>query len=308
MGQYLARKKNARKIRVSDDPAVAFFHHVDQRKANFLAHTSETGDALPGSLVVPPGIYCFCGASYPCDYSGLYRFSKPQRANRQRVVYANDDPINFALSLSLLSIRGNRDDCLSEHKLRDEAGKRLLSLTCGPLSRFCITVLQSYGVSCREVGVHTLEQSNSYNNGHTLVEVWDPGKDSYVLVDVDKKCLYKEHGRHLNLIELVHSYKSGNHPEIVCAANASMVDFTNFVERSSGFNYQFLEMANYSSGVQMHANNSRLSQVPIIYCDNRPYLCSWNADVNDKFMNIYPDAAFLSVEEFVSKFYSRTNR
>ena len=289
--------------RAQDDPVVAT---LTNEKAHAIALNPELdGDAedFPTSLIMAAAHYRFHGHVFDCRAPGVYRLSKPQVENQQRVVLDPESGLNNALYLSLVSIRGNRDDRLPFKKLIRSSTNRLLSMTCGPLASFVSKVCDSIGLKTRIISTHTLEVTNSYDNGHTLLEVWIPDLAKYVVVDVDKKCFFRNKGNLLNAFELCSLVFHEENFSIERFAENIHLDPGGFVDLKTGFNYQFLELSVYCSPNGFEQCFRRLCNVPYFSHPDGKTFCAWNDQVEERVLEMYPDSVILSSSEFSERFY-----
>ena len=260
---------------------------------------------LPSALVMDAGYYRFHEDVFDCRSPGVYRFSKPQVENQQRIVLDPRSDLNNARYFSLVSIRGNRDDRLPFKKLIKFSTNRLLSLTCGPLASFVSKICDSIELKTRIISTHTLEATNSYNNGHTLLEIWAPDLAKYVAVDVDKKCFFKNTKNYLNAFELCSLIF---HQEIFSVEHFGenvRLDSGGFVDPKTGFDYQFLELSVYCSANGFEQTFRRLCNVPYLSHPDGKTFCAWNEQAEKRILEIYPDAIVLSSSEFSERFYGK---
>ena len=183
---------------------------------------------LPPSLIMQSGEYCFFDQPFTCSEPGLYRFVKPQVCNAQHIVLDHENPLNNIIYFSLMALRGNADNFKSFEQLQKQSTKRLLSLTCGPLSTFVHNLADLQNMRTRIVFTHTLQRANSYNNGHALLEAWIPKLSKYIAVDVDKKCVFRKDTELLDVFELCQSIHAGDSLQIETFADLTYLDLVNF--------------------------------------------------------------------------------
>ena len=289
----------------SDDPSVV----VRAGKDGGLepVHPKETGGGkidLPRQLFVKAGTYAFENETYDCSIPGVYRFAKPQVRNAQRIVWDKEEELNNLLFCSLLSVRGNSDDESPFRQLEREAINRLLSLTCGPLARFVEQLVKRHGMRTRIVSTHTLQPRNSYNNGHTLLEYQPTGSSLWVAFDVDKKCIFLDgEGSMLDAFELCREVSEGNPVDAQLLSKAPSLDLANFFERSTGYNYQFLEMNVYGRAGGFRPLIERICNVPYFSLPEGLCFGCWNDESRGIIQSQYPTARIFGAEEFRKKFY-----
>ena len=303
--QYLRRILENRKITQINDSAIVLHQGIQQTVQIHAIGQDIDVCSLPDSLVISPGIYQFFGQSFDCRVPGIYRFSKPQKINLQRLVFDENNAIHSALYFSLISCRGNSDDDLP-HKAEQYACNRLLAMTCGPLVNFTAKQFKKHGMICRPVSTHTLEPMNSYNNGHKLLEVWHPEMRKFVVVDMDKKCYFTDGIDFLNIFELTQKIHKKQSFELIKSTHVSMLDWTGFKDQVTQFNYQFIEYAVYGTKEGIESYLRRICQVPIIQESNTTYVCAWNPEVAEKLNSINCNWTILTEDQFYDKFYQKT--
>lgn len=159
------------------------------------------------------------------EKEGLYRFFDLGGADlRQAYLYQGD---LWALlgNLSRMRVHGWRDmDAPSPQEKIERARRGRLSLTCGPTAQFVAEQARTLGVKCRFVHTLTLDEWNDYDNGHSLLEVFDPAEKRWILYDSDLGCRLRHQGRWLDLGEACRLYREGRLPEAVYPAGKCQMD------------------------------------------------------------------------------------
>ncbi len=82
-------------------------------------------------------------------------------------------------------IHAYEDDKLSYEEAKKAIKHRKLRMTCGYISQFTERYLQENNIPCRFILFLTLDEWNDYNNGHSMVEVYQ--HDRWELWDIDQK-------------------------------------------------------------------------------------------------------------------------
>ena len=259
---------------------------------------------LPEELIIKAGTYAFENEIYDCSIPGIYRFAKPQVRNAQRIVWDEEAGLNNLLFCSLLAIRGNSDDGSTIRELEREAGKRFLSLTCGPLASFVEQLAQGHGIRTRVVSTHTLQPMNSYNNGHTLLEYQPTGSSTWIAFDVDKKCTFQDgKGSMLDAFQLCREVAEGNPVEVKLMSKAPSLDLTKFSEYSNDYSYQFLEMNIYGHEDGFRPLIERICNVPFFSLSKGLCFGCWDDESRNTIKSRYPTAEILGAKDFRKKFY-----
>lgn len=82
-------------------------------------------------------------------------------------------------------IHAYEDDNLSYEEAKKAIKHRKLRMTCGYISQFTERYLKENNIPCRFILFLTLDEWNDYNNGHSMVEVYQ--HDRWELWDIDQK-------------------------------------------------------------------------------------------------------------------------
>ncbi|NRA65321.1 MAG: transglutaminase domain-containing protein [Pseudobacteriovorax sp.] len=212
---------------------------------------SNCQDDLPSEFIVSPGYYKLYMECYHFDEPGLYRFVDADQKATQRLV-GSSDWRDIASAMAWVQTHGARDNALSYDELLELAKGDKLLLTCGNISKFFVSLLRTFGIRSRVVHSLTLDEWNSYDNGHTMLEVMnDDG--TWVLLDVDMNRTFAIAGEEINLLRFSRSISLDN------------VDF-NFIANDTNNNvsyYNPLIERIFGSEKRWY---KRIGQVPII-CD-----------------------------------------
>lgn len=300
---YRDLKVDHSSLRNANDPVLVFRQDLSGVSALAQKNNGEHGTPLPRSIVIQPGRYNFCGVNYDCLTPGVYRFISPQHRNQQHVILDIKDPMSSAILLSFLSVRGNFDNRKLTKELEQISVNRFLSLTCGQNCLFCQIILQDNGIKSRIVHSHTHDALNSYNNGHTLIEVFSPQYERYILVDIDKKCTFIQNKNPISLYEYGLAIYNDHSVDIKFHSPVTMVDLSSFVEKSTAFNYCFTEYSFYSSKAALRECLSRICQVPMMSENGTTFACAWDQEIERKLSKINPAWVILDESDFQKRFY-----
>lgn len=114
--------------------------------------------------------------------------------NSSKVFTYSDDYTNNVLPLlALLAsevVHGDKDDSKDFSTKLQALSYRTLRLSCGHISDLALNILDSLDIPARKVSTLTLEKWNTYDNGHTLIEVFIKDYNKWVLVDLDLKKVF----------------------------------------------------------------------------------------------------------------------
>lgn len=252
---------------------------------------------LPNKLVIEPGLYNFAGNIYNLSEPGCYRFyfygngiaSPPSM--QQRIIF-NGNIEAFLSALSWITAHGYFDNTLKQNELEDKALIRKIILTCGPVAYFAHNFLQKFGIKSRAISVMTLEDWNTYDNGHALLEVYFKDIDRWILYDIDAKAYFSLNGKSLNALEAYHAVKDGNF-DLIPIANTTKLDI-----RDDLF---LLEHLNNTSKIWY----KRIMQILNI---SSYYFCEDTLENRERIKKIDKTSIFINEEEFRQKFYDSNPR
>lgn len=177
----------------------------------------------------------FAGRVYALDRDGLYRFLTLTQSVRNLIVARGNDLLGILGGLSALQVHGYRD----MQKPQDELKAMLptcsfVGITCGTIASLSASILADLGFRTRSVGSMTLDDWNTYDNGHALFEVYCPRAEKWILADVDMGFLFRQDDTYLDAGQLWQALHQGHSFELIPLAN-SLVD--PFFLSPTGFNY-----------------------------------------------------------------------
>jgi hypothetical protein len=161
-----------------------FAYFVSGDNCTTLKTVKQAQYPLHNSLIIPPGTYIHQGIHYDMSREGVYRIGDIGKSHIQRVVY-NKNFLTLMKSLAWVHWHGYEDDQKSFSDKMKIAETRKIQMICGSASYFYQAILNSYNIQSRIVLFLTLDPWNSYDNGHTLIEVKQ--NNDWYLWDVDLK-------------------------------------------------------------------------------------------------------------------------
>src|SRR3990167_1246368 len=277
--------------RVSANKPIAFF--FNETNINSLTPVVQGGETLPDDLIIEPGIYKVYGNNYDLQKEGLYRFLDPTKSNQQRIVYKED--IDSLLSgISWISSHGIADKNKTKDELIKKALTDKLSINCGVIALF---VLKNLSIKSRIVTTLTLEEPwNSYDTGHTLVEVYK--KDHWQVYDLDNNVVFKRGERYLNFLEFVESVKNNDYTIEKIADDA---EYAVGGSVKDGYDYSFYFEAILSNEATLRDWYKKVIQVPLIGDDSLTYYF-FDEKNRSRVESYASNYKFLASEEFMKRF------
>ncbi len=260
----------------------------------FQDSTSE----LPGMLIITPGRFTFYGNTYDLQQEGLYRFVYPQKENQQRIVYyGNIDAL--LSSLSWIVSHGNSDHSKSYDELTLKATNSKLFINCGVVSDWGYHILSTQNKKSRPVRGLTLEEWNSYDNTHRLIEVYREKHHKWVLYDLDNNACFYQDETPLSLIEFSDLSASGEY-RIQYLSNDNRLDVSNFLAKSTNYDYVFVAERLIDEHL-LKKWYKRVMQVPMILDNDKFYFFDENN--RSRIESHLSDCKYVDKDRFIKMFY-----
>lgn len=159
----------------------------------------------------------FAGKTYHIEQEGLYRFTIITRSVRNLIMIKDKNSVMPILkALSFIQVHGNRDTCFSfEERKKLILSRYWISLTCGDIAALAKEILSNSGFKSRLVSSFTLEDWNTYNNGHVLLEVFFPSISKWVLVDIDMGYVFLDDSKLIDAITFWRCVRQNKQPVFV---------------------------------------------------------------------------------------------
>lgn len=293
-GKYYYGTRNDKVTkRQSVDRPIAFYFNMSD--ISNLTSVSEEGVSLPDNLIIPPGVYKVYGNNYNLTKEGLYRFLDPTKSNQQRIVY-KEDVDSLLSAVSWIASHGLADKNKTKEELMKKALTDKLNINCGVISLF---ILKNFNIKSRIVTTLTLEDPwNSYDTGHTLVEVYK--KDGWQVYDLDNNVVFKKGNHYLNFLEFFESIKNNNDYTIEKIADDAEYSVGGSVKED--YDYSFYFEAILSNEVTLRDWYKKVIQVPLIGEDSTYYF--FDEKNRPRIESYAPNYKFLPEVEFIKRFYS----
>lgn len=168
----------------------------------------------------------FANLHYRLGKEGLYRFwdwgrvrlagpkDRPRVVSKKRdhssVILYRQDLLTLLHSLAAVHVHGYAHTWVSHQEKLAAAKAGSLSTICYETGMFLCQMLADLGIRARFVmGMRQRGRYNVYDNGHSLIEIWWPGLNKWVLADVDLHCMFTRNGQYLSLLELYEALRQG---------------------------------------------------------------------------------------------------
>ena len=285
----------------SIDDNVPIVYHAFMTSTTHLNAIDDNNDAkeLPNSLVIPPGKYSFQGNTYNLNKEGMYRFIAVLKENQQRIVFEKN--IDALLSgISWLYTHGGIDDYKEYDELIQKALTSKIYAQCYTISFSLQTILEQQGIQSRVVTTLTLEPWNTYNNGHTMLEVFRDDYNKWVVYDLDGNAYFEKDKTPLSLMEWYQLIPNDDY-EIIFLADDVKVDVSN-VSSKDDYDYVFLSESVLMNEEQQRKWYKRVIQIPMIQDDDSKY--SFFDERDPKRVESYShNYKYMNKEDFMKRFY-----
>lgn len=254
---------------------------------------------LPNSLVIKPGSYNFLNQTYNLEQEGLYRFIYPRLVNEQRIVYTESLDVLLS-SIAWIYSHGNSDNSKSYEEISSKALNSKIFGTCGKISAWIKSLLQNEGYKSRIVSTITLDVWNTYDNGHTMIEVFHPYYQKWVLYDLDNNIYFEKNDIPLSAVEFANLVPTNDY-SIKYLANDSKLDISNFKDKQD-FNYGFFSESIIANEETLRQWYQRVIQVVLIQEENNLFFFD-ERDI-DRIQSYSAKYEHINQEEFMNKFYN----
>lgn len=270
----------------------------DVTKINPLAE--ETSQNLPNTLIIPPGKYYYFNQTYDLTEEGLYRFVHPLVENQQRIVYEQNVDALLS-SVAWIYTHGNSDTGKSIDELNEKALESKIFGICATISNWIQYVLSDKNVQSRIVQTITLDEWNTYDNGHTLIEVYRDDYGKWVVYDLDNNAYFTADGQPLSLYEFVNHVKTNDY-EIIFIADDTELDASDF-KANNDYEYAFLSESISANEDTLRKWYKRSIQVPLILVNDDVFYTVDSENEKERVEQFAKYYTFLEKDEFVKRFY-----
>lgn len=282
-----------------DNTPQAYFAYQTSINEIIGEHSLVDSKPLPGKLLISPGYYVFENLSYDLTTEGLYRFYLPEIENQQRIVF-NGNIDSLLSSIAWIYSHGNSDNDKSIKELYDKALHSKIFGTCDNISHWVKHILDNHQIKSRVVQTLTLEDWYTYNNGHTMIEIYHPTLNKWVLYDLDNNAYFSVNQVPLSLLEFHESIYKENY-KIHFLASDTKNDISNFTGNDE-YDFAFLMESINSNENTLRDWYDRVVQVVIISDTENNYYF-YDQKHREQIENYSNQYKFLEYDEFIQKFY-----
>ena len=256
---------------------------------------------IPSKLVIPTGIYSIYGNVYDLQNEGLYRFIFPGIENSQRIVYDGKNIENLLSAISWIYSHGNSDSGKSFDELNQKAMHSKIFGICTTISSWILETLQGQSVTSRLVQTITLDEWNTYDNGHTMIEVYRDDLEKWVVYDLDNNAFFTYNGISLSLVEFANHIQNDDY-DIVYLSSDTKIDVSNFKSSDNNYDYAFVAESISSNEDTLRNWYNRVIQVPLIRDADLEFYF-FDSQNQIKIENYAPNYHFIEETKFLNDFY-----
>lgn len=260
----------------------------------------EMSSDLPNTLIITPGKYRYFDQTYDLSEEGLYRFVHPLVENQQRIVYENNIDVLLS-SVAWIYTHGNSDTGKDIEQLNKKALDSKIFGICATISNWIQHILSDHGIKSRMVQTITLDGWNTYDNGHTLIEVYRDDYNKWVVYDLDNNAYFVSDGLPLSLYEFMISVRNDNY-EMIFIADDTKLDVSNF-KNVNGYEYAFLSENISANEDTLRKWYQRVIQVPLILVNDDVFYTVDNENEKERVEQFAKYYTFLEKDEFMKRFY-----
>ena len=203
-------------------------------------------------------------------------------------------------SIAWIYSHGNSDNDKSIKELHDKALHSKIFGTCDNISHWVKHILDNHQIKSRVVQTLTLEDWYTYNNGHTMIEIYHPTLNKWVLYDLDNNAYFSVNQVPLSLLEFHESIYKENY-KIHFLASDTKNDISNFTGNDE-YDFAFLMESINSNENTLRDWYDRVVQVVIISDTENNYYF-YDQKHREQIENYSNQYKFLEYDEFIQKFY-----
>ncbi len=256
---------------------------------------------LPLKLIIPTGTYSIYENVYDLKDEGLYRFVFPGVENSQRIVYDGKNIENLLSAISWIYTHGNSDSGKSFEELNEKAMHSKIYGICNTISFWILETLQEQNVPSRLVQTMTLDEWNTYDNSHTMIEVYRHDLEKWVVYDLDNNAFFTFNDIPLSLVEFTNHVQNNDY-DIRYLASDTKIDISNFKSDENNYDYAFVVESISSNEDTLRNWYERIIQVPLIQGEDLEFYF-FDSQNQIKIENFAPNYHFIEKTKFMNDFY-----
>lgn len=191
---------------------------------------------------------------------------------------------------------GVSDDRATIERKNRKALHRKLICSCGYASLWVSSVLKKFNIDSRLVVGLTLDKWNSYDNGHTMLEIRVDNK--WIVYDVTNHVFFKSESHLLNMYELCDIVSEHRSYEIIFLTGSPQYD--------SNASLAWLYESTMSNEECLRKWYERVFQVPLIAQGNKFYF--YDVMNKNKVESYSYSYCYMEKDKFMEEFYYISNK
>lgn len=229
---------------------------------------------------------------------GLYLYLDPPKTTRHLIVY-EENVQKLLHAISWVHVHGYKHDGLSFNDAITTASCKKLQMTCGSISQFTERLLQALGIPSRLVTLITLDEWNTYDNGHTFIEIFQDEK--WVLYDIGTRSYFISGAEKLDALEFIEAVKAQNY-ERYTFSKSPVLAYGDLRAQGYDFGCWFQVMLLFNNNLDKWYK--RIAQVQLIREDGSfYYTCDPKHRTRIESYPMHLPLIYLERNEFIDRFY-----
>jgi len=247
------------------------------------------------------------------QYSSEYPEDRPKVLDNRKdkeyscLILYRGDVLKLMASIATVHIHGRVHQELSYAEQRTRMKHGCLSLTCGNLAVFMVSLFNELGIKGRFVaGMGLNGPYNTYDNGHSLNEIYFVRQRKWILVDADMGQVFVRNGRPLSLHEVSELIRAGKDFELQ-SIMVPAVGTWDTSESVSGNFPSFSECIAFGNPEYLKAWYRRVLRVPLIQGNEGRsfyYFYCENTRDRERILRYSGEYKAMDKPEWIRRFYS----
>ena len=282
--------------------------YVDSRVAAGKTTFSSEQDLLTSDFsttsntpVAVTGLSIALGASGQALMTFDCPYSNSSHNTYYSQIYDGTNIESLLSSVSWIYTHGNSDSGKSFEELNQKAMQSKIYGVCNTISIWILQILQEQNISSRLVQTMTLDEWNTYDNSHTMIEVYRNDLEKWVVYDLDNNVFFTYDEIPLSLVEFVDHVKNNDY-DIVFLASDTKLDVSNFKSGDNDYDYAFVAESITSNEDTLRNWYERIIQVPLIQGEDLEFYF-FDSKNQIKIENFAPNYHFIEETKFLNDFY-----
>jgi hypothetical protein len=158
---------------------------------------------FPPELIIPTGVYSINGKRVKLENEGVFRYIDYKKGiSYQKIIYVKN--FEYLLhSVCWIAVHGGQDEGLDLDEYDVVCQTRYLSLKCNKISQFLMKLFEKLNIRSRIVTTLTLDTWNHYDNGHTILEIYNPTLKKWMIMDPDFNSIYLYENKHISVLDFI---------------------------------------------------------------------------------------------------------